>query len=141
MDIIEFDLKKNMFFSVIPKIREVLKSEKDKNYNEFYNHIFDTSFIILNIVEAIGKITYEQAFILVIAMAPYFESIKNTVDQEELVDENKWLTKQVSAKTGTYFSHIFLNEAYPEINKETYKYNNKTQKEFFLFVKKIIEKT
>lgn len=141
MDIIEFDLKKNMFFSTIPKIREVLKTEKDKNYNELYNHIFDTSFVILNIVEAIGKITYEQAFVLVIAMSPYFESIKDTVDQEELINENKWLTKQISTKTGAYFSYIFLNEAYPEINKEIYKYNNKTQKEFFLFLKKIIEKT
>lgn len=140
MEIIEFDLKKNMFFSTLESIKSVLILEKEKKYNEFYNKIFDISLSIIDKIQSVNKISYEQSFILIIALSPYFESIKKTINQEELLNEHKWLTKNISVETGVYFSYIFLNEAYPEINKELYKFNNKGNNDFLAFIRRIIEK-
>lgn len=140
MNIIEFDLKRNMFFSTIEKIESVLKEEKIKNYNVFYNNIIDLSIDILNKIKSTEEVSYEQAFILIIALSPYFEEIKNKINQEDLTNELKWINKTISKETGVYFSYIFLNEAYPEINKEIYINNSQSQEKFLAFLKKIIQK-
>lgn len=120
--IIEYELKKQLLFKSLPLIkRYLLDSRKNLKANSLMHMIYSDALKSIRDIYHYESIEYKDAFFLCMALGRYNVSIKNdenvlnetiqNIRNQKLWDENK-----VDLNMSVFFSYIFFNELYKDIN-------------------------
>lgn len=129
--IIEYELKKQLLFKSLPLIRRyLLDTRKKYDQNSLIYTVCSDGLKSIRDVYHYESISYKDAFFLCMALgrvnveiekdeSKKMETIKNIRNQK------LWDDGEISLEMGVFFSCIFFNELYKDINIDMTKLSNK----------------
>lgn len=129
-DILEYELKKNMFAKSINMIKPYISSKysslpKNNRLKDLYKQLIH----YIDLFEKDNKIEYPLAFFFCLLMGDQYSKIlqnENLLNStlKEMVHEKNWDEGNLSFEVSIYFSYTFFNEIYKDIAVDSHLINN-----------------
>jgi len=120
--IIEYELKKQLLFKSLPLIkRYLLDARKKLEQNSLKYTVFSDALKSIRDIYYYETIEYKDAFFLCMALGAFNmninkdEAIKNDTITK-IINQKLWDEDKVTPEMAVYFSCVFFNELYKDIN-------------------------